>query len=158
MSHLDQFQPREVIALPVLAAAGWRLKRYAILADGRALDEAVMTAAGRAVVSRLPEAGCVDDAESNHGVGVQLIHFAEVAVVVPTFYWQWGSVLANAPQMRAPWDAPMEFGDGVSEVVGCVWEMDVVTFEIAAWKSTVLNGVGSPEARIAQYIQSQYLT
>lgn len=47
----------------------------------------------------------------------------------PVFYWQWGSVLANLDQTRASWEEPTVFGDGIKEVVGCIWEMDVVSFE-----------------------------
>lgn len=57
--------------------------------------------------------------ETNHGVGFQIIHFAEVAVVAPTFYWHWGSVLSKIVQVPAPWDRPTEFSASVNDVVGC---------------------------------------
>jgi hypothetical protein len=71
------------------------LKGYAILADGSALDEAISRAAAEEALRRLPRAGSLKDETGNQGVGFQIVHFAEVAIVSPVFYWQWGSVLAK---------------------------------------------------------------
>ena len=152
MKHLKPFQPRTVLSLPVGECDGWRLKRYAILSDGRTFDEKVQSSALDAAIRRLPDAGALDDADGNHGTGFQIIHFAEVAVVSPVFYWQWGSVLANIDQMRARWSAPTDFGPGINEFIGCVWEMEIVTFEVSAWKETVLGGAGGPEAGLQDYL------
>lgn len=149
MTHLAPFQARDVLALAPVTAKGWTLKRYAILAEGRDYDEAVATAATDAALARLPEAGPLEDASGNHGLGFQIIHFAETAVVAPLFYWQWGSVLAHGDQLRAPWDAPTAFATGSAEVFGCVWEMDIVTFEVDAWRRTMLDGHGAPAGYIA---------
>lgn len=81
----------------------------------------------------------------------------QVAVVSPVFYWQWGNVLAKIEHMRAKWETPTEFEDHVKEVVGCIWEMDVVSFEINAWKATVLNDVGSPAERLATYLEQRFV-
>lgn len=154
MEHLQQFRERRVLPLSIAAAQGWRLKRYAILAEGRGFDPDVATAASTEAFARLPDAGSLIEGAGNHGVGVQIIHFAEVAVVSPVFYWQWGSVLANIGQMRAQWDVPTAFGNGAEEVVGCVWEMEVVAFEVNAWKKSVLSGDGTPEERLARYLET----
>ena len=131
---------------------GWTLKRYAILADGRAFDDAVADAATKAALARLPDPGTLDDGGGNHGVGFLIVHFAQTAVVTPSFYWQWGSVLAHADQVRAPWSAPTDFDIGVREVLGCVWEMDIVTFEVDAWRRTMLGASGAAEDRRVQYL------
>ncbi|TQV77714.1 hypothetical protein [Denitrobaculum tricleocarpae] len=156
MRHLQAFQSRDVRALPLANEKGWQLKRYAILSEGRDFDNGIASSALAEALARLPKAGQIGDEAGNHGVGFQIIHFAEVAVVSPVFYWQWGSVLANIGQMRAPWDQPTSFGDGESEVVGCVWEMDLVSFEIAAWKDTVLGHSGTPAERLASYGEQLY--
>lgn len=155
VDHLQEFHPRRALSLPVVEGIGWQLKQYAILADGRDFDDCIAAAAAVEALKRLPAAGSLIDRAGNHGVGFQIVHFAEVAVVSPVFYWQWGSVLASIEQLRAPWEAPTAFGDGVKEVVGCVWEMDVVSFEINAWKTTLLNDVGTPEERLAAYLEQR---
>ena len=112
MKHLMPFEPRTVLSLPVAERDGWRLKQYAVVSDGRAHDQKVHSAAFDAAMRQLPDAGALADADGNHGIGFQIVHFAEVAVVSPVFYWQWGSVLANVDQMRAPWNSPTDFGPG----------------------------------------------
>ncbi|WP_299547601.1 hypothetical protein [uncultured Tateyamaria sp.] len=153
MSHLDPFRARTVLSLPAERSAGWQLKRYAILADGRAFSEEVATAATAAAIQRLPQARPLSEVDGNHGMGFQLIHFAETAVVSPAFYWQWGSVLAHIDQLRAPWDDPTRFDTGSPEVFGCVWEMEIVTFEVGAWTSTMLSDHGAPADRLQAYTQ-----
>lgn len=157
MNHLDPFRARQTLSLPLAEDRGWRLKRYAILSNGRELDDAVIAAATEAAFERLPTAGELNDADGNHGVGFQIVHFAEqIASVSPVFYWQWGSVLANAPQMRAAWETPTQFGDGVTEVVGCVWEMQVVSFEAEAWTLTVLSNREAPKVRLENYLNERF--
>ncbi len=139
--------------LPCVEKRGWYLKRYAIVATGRQFDETVASAAAEEALIRLPKAGALHDETGNQGVAFQIVHFAEVAVVSPTFYWQWGSVLAHLDQMRASWDAPEKFGDGVKEVVGCVWEMNIVAFEVRAWTAQLLDGGKSTKAGLTTYLQ-----
>ena len=155
MNNLQPYKPRPVLSLPRAESSGWHLKRYAILADGKLFDDAVVTAAKEEAFRRLPEAGSLDDESGNHGVAFQVVHFAEVAVVSPVVYWQWGSVLAHIDQMRASWDAPTHFGDGVKEVVGCIWEMNIVQFELDAWATQLLNGRKSTEDGLRVYLQQQ---
>ena len=101
---------------------------------------------------RLPQAGNLGAPGGNHGVGFQLVHFAEVAVVSPVFYWMWGTVLANIQQMRAQWETPTDFEDGVNEVVGCIWELEIITFEVQSWKTTMLSETGPPDLRLQHYL------
>ncbi len=158
MNHLQPFCPRNVVSLPIAKSSGWHLKRYAILAEGKKFDRKVASAALDGAVVRLPHAGSLDDQDGNHGVGFQIIHFAEVAVVSPVFFWQWGSVLANIQQMRAPWEHPTEFVSGVKEVVGCIWEMEVVNFEVSAWANTMLSNIGTPHEKLADYFERRLPT
>ncbi|MEM7522236.1 MAG: hypothetical protein AAF360_00435 [Pseudomonadota bacterium] len=153
MKHLQPFRRRDVARLPPARGGGWRLKRYAIIADGAEYDRNIVGAAFDEAVRRLPRPGDIDDPEGNHGAGFQIVHFAEVAVVSPVFYWRWGSVLANIRQMRAPWASPTAFADGVADVVGCIWEMEIVNFEVSAWKETVLSDERAPEKRLFDYFE-----
>lgn len=153
MSSLQPYRPRPVLNLPHVESSGWHLKRYAILADGRAFDEAIVAAAAEEALRRLPNAGSLNDETGNQGVAFQIVHFAEVAVVSPVFYWQWGSVLAHLDQMRASWNAPSQFEDGVKEVVGCIWEMNIVQFEVGAWANQLLGGKKSTTDGLNAYLQ-----
>ena len=156
MKHLQPFRPRPVQTLSLFQQDGWRLKQYAILAEAREFDQRVASAASEAAIKALPRAGKLEQEDGNHGVGFQIVHFAEVAVVSPVFYWQWGSVLANLPQMRAPWEKPTEFAEGVTEVAGCVWEMQIVQFEVDAWIDTLLAGSGDPDKNLGSYLSQLF--
>lgn len=155
MQHLERYQRREVRKLALAENKGWRLKRYAIVADGRTLDPLAIDAATQGALERLPKAGMLLDAEENHGIGFQIFHFAEqIPLVSPVFYWKSGSVLFNAHQMRSYSDTPYKIEDGVRDVVGCIWEMELVNFEVQAWRDTVLREGTDPENRIATYLKA----
>lgn len=156
MDHLEPFQPRKVLSLADIKVQGWHIKRYAIMAEGRVFDDTIAEAAGVAAIARLPPAGSLMDAQGNHGIALQIVHFAQTGVVSPVFYWRWGSVVAEIDQMRASWDAPTIFNDGAKHVIGCIWEMDIVSFEIAAWKATVLGVSGTPQDRLAAYMTRRF--
>ena len=84
-AHLAPFEARAVVALPLEARDGWQMKRYAIVAQGRTLSDDVVAAATAEGFRRLPAPGVLEDGSGNHGVGFQIIHFAETAVVSPVF-------------------------------------------------------------------------
>jgi len=158
MEHLQAFQSRTVINIPTAELDGWQIKRYGILAKAKTYNPDTVSAALEAAINRLPAAGNIDNANGNHGVGIQIVHFAEVAVVSPVFYWIWGSVLAHIDQMRAPWGSSAEFETGVSSVVGCVWEMEIVNYETQLWKETVLADIHTPSERLDYYLNSRLPT
>lgn len=145
MDHLTPYASRQITALAPATKQGWRLKRYALMAGDRALDAHTVKAATRAAQRRLPPPGTLAQGSGNHGCGFQIIHFAQTAIVSPVFYWQWGSVLSSLTQLRAPRHAPTAFEDGYTEIVGCVWELEIVAFETQAWTQTVL-APGAPVA------------
>jgi len=155
MSHISPFRARKTVPLSDVVQNGWTLKRYAILSDGRVFNHAITDAAAAEALVRLPAPGALQDSTKNHGIGFQIVHFAQTAVVSPIFYWQWGSVLARVPQMRAAWQTPTKFGDGVPEVVGCIWEMDIISFEVNAWKNSILSDDKTSEDQLQNYL-SQY--
>ena len=156
MEHLQPYASRSVFFLPTAEVNGWQLKQYVILAKDKVFDPLAASSALDAAAKRLPSPGKLSDPSGNHGVGIQLIHFAEVAVVSPVFYWLWGSVLANTHQMRAQWKNSSNFETGVKEVVGCVWEMEILCFEAQSWKDTMLKGTGNPENNLSQYLKSNF--
>ena len=154
MEHLQPYQCRTLLALPRAEVNGWQLKRYGILANDKTFDSLIASSALDAAIERLPAPGKLDDPNGNHGVGIQLVHFAEVAIVSPAFYWVWGSVLANTNQIRAQWENTAHFTTGVKEVVGCIWEMQILCFETQSWKENMLNGGGIPEENLSLYLNS----
>lgn len=158
MQHLQAFQTRKTISLPIAERYGWKLKRYCIVAQDRKYDAEIVSSALRAATDRLPTAGKLSEHEGNHGIGFQIIHFAEVAVVSPVFYWIWGSVLANVDQMRAQWSNPTKFDTGITEVIGCTWELEIINFEAQCWRETMLHENEEPEIRLHRYLEASLAT
>lgn len=154
LEHLKPFEEREVLRLDSIKKQGWQLKRYAILAEGRTFEAEVAAAATAEALQRLPKAGSLANAIGNHGIGFQIVHFAETAVVSPVFYWQWGSVLAQLFQIKAQWNRPTIFNDGADEVVGCIWEMNIVRDEVKAWTDTMLGKSQSPREKLSDYLNA----
>lgn len=153
MNHLQKYSSRPVRVLPTSELNGWTLKRYGIIAKDKEFDSAIASAAFESAIKRLPTAGKLEDAQGNHGIGFQIVHFADVAVVSPVFYWLWGSVLANTDQMRAQWEEPSNFQTGVNEVVGCLWELQIICFEAQSWKENMLGGTGTPAENLSRYLE-----
>ncbi len=153
MEHLQSYQSRTVVALPTAQRNDWQLKRYVILSKDRKYDSKSVSLALDSALERLPVAGKLGDVDRNHGVGFQIVHFAEVAIVSPVFYWMWGSVLANVEQMRAQWSDTEKFETGVGEVVGCVWEMEIVCFEVNCWRNTMLVNMGDAPNKLSSYLK-----
>ncbi|MEM7070204.1 MAG: hypothetical protein AAF403_00405 [Pseudomonadota bacterium] len=138
MHNFNHYQPRSSMLLPSVKYNGWQIKRYAIFAKSREFDEKIIFAATRKAKTLLPIAGKIDEPDNNHGVGFQIIHFAETAIVSPVFYWMCESVLANTRQMRAQWNTPTEFDDVTNDIIGCVWELEIIEFEVKSWKHIML--------------------
>ncbi|MEM7439733.1 MAG: hypothetical protein AAF393_09050 [Pseudomonadota bacterium] len=158
MHHLAPFESRPVTVVPAAQSRGWHLKRYAITAAGRTIDPAAIDCATELAITQLPRADALDDPSGNHGVGFQIVHFAaEVSAVSTVYYWQWGSVLARLAQSRASWDAPHVFQEGYSEVVGCVWEMQVVIAETELWQRIMLSETQAPAHRLGLYMDTNPL-
>lgn len=157
MEHLKQFCSRSALSLPTMKDQGWLLKQYAIFAEGKNFDNNISSSARIEAIKRLPDAGSLMDGTGNHGVGFQIIHFGKTAVMSPVFYWQWGNVLAKIEHMRARWEAPTIFGDGEAGIVGCIWEMNIVSFEVNAWKNTLLNNDGTQTKRLAAYLEQHFV-
>ena len=157
MDHLQKFCPRNVLLLPIFTDGAWQLKGYAISAKDRVFAEIIATAARTEALKRLPEAGVLMDRTGNHAVGFQIVHFAEDAIVSPLFYWQWGSVPAKIPQSCTLGDPPRGGRRGNNSIIGCVWEMKLVSFEMNAWRAAPLNEGGTLSDRLALYLKQQCL-
>lgn len=96
MMHLKPYKAREVTALPLAQQRGWRLKRYAILSAGRTVEDPLVAGATGDVLDRLPVPGDLSDAADNHGVGFQIIHFAEQVSDVSSQFTGSGAVFSRA--------------------------------------------------------------
>ena len=127
------YQPRHVRALGILEVTGWRLKQYVMtVTPDDVPDPRLLSAAGAIAAAALPAA------TATHGVGFLLAHQARPACFVLLDWWHCGYDLIQR-YYTSPLDNPDELVELSSGAVGCVWELEVLLHERAAWIDHVLN-------------------
>jgi hypothetical protein len=128
------YQPRHVRALGILEVAGWRLKQYVMtVTPDDVPDPRLLGAAAAMAAVALPPA------TGTHGVGFLLSHQARPACFVLLDWWHGGYDLIQR-YYTSPLDDPDELVELSNGAVGCVWELEVLLHERAAWIDHVLNG------------------
>lgn len=133
------YEQRTVRFVEVCKHAHWRIKVYAVLADGREYDAALINAAKERVLPDLPR----DDNEwRDHGAAILIVHYGEGAEWVLLDWWVEGCILRQR-QYRAL----INQSDGLEDiteagVVSCVWELPVLWFERRAWIDAMMRKQG----------------
>ncbi len=130
----QRHHPRRTRSLGLLATAkGWQLKRYAMSAGDAEPHEELARAAREAADRDMPAAG------PSGGVGWLLLHAARPAYFVTLAWWQ-DDVDLRQMYYRAEFGWPGDLQVMPRFAVGCVWELDVLVHERAAWIAHVLDG------------------
>ena len=133
---ISGYQPRPVRAVGILEVAGWRLKQYVMTVTPESVpDPRLLSATAAMAAAALPAA------TATHGVGFLLAHQARPACFVLLDWWQDGYDLKQR-YYTSPLDHPDELVELSSDAVGCVWELEVLLHERAAWIDHVLNSEG----------------
>jgi len=127
------YQPRPVRSLGILEVAGWRIKQYVMTVTPEDVpDPQLLSATAALAAVALPAA------TATHGVGFLLAHQARPACFVLLDWWQDGFDLKQR-YFTSPLVHPDELVELPGESVGCVWELEVLLHERAAWIDHVLN-------------------
>lgn len=91
-------------------------------------------------------------ATATHGVGFLLAHQARPACFVLLDWWQ-DSYDLKQRYYTSPLDHPDNLVELSGDAVGCVWELEVLLHERAAWVDHVLN---SPADDFQAYLQDVF--
>ena len=127
------YQPRPVRSLGILEVAGWRIKQYVMkVTPENVPDPQLLSATAALAAAALPAA------TTTHGVGFLLAHQARPACFVLLDWWQDGFDLKQR-YYTSPLVHPDELVELSDDSVGCVWELEVLLHERAAWIDHVLN-------------------
>src|SRR5450759_4402631 len=132
-STAHQRQPRPVRAVGILEVAGWRLKQYVMTVTPENVPEPRLLSDNAAMA-----AAALPAATATHGVGFLLAHQARPACFVLLDWWQDGYDLKQR-YYTSPLDHPAELVELSGDAVGCVWELEVLLHQRAAWIDHVLN-------------------
>ncbi|WP_242184579.1 hypothetical protein [Saccharopolyspora soli] len=115
----------------LVVAGEWRLKLYAISADGQGVPEQLRDGAVETARSHLP---------AGSGCGFLIVHRGEDATWLLVHWWQ-GDILCQH-LLRAGGTAG-GFEPAEDHLFACVWELHVIDHERRSW---AINGLdGSPE-------------
>jgi hypothetical protein len=116
-----------------LEVAGWRIKQYVMTVTPEDVpDPQLLSATAALAAAALPAA------TATHGVGFLLAHQARPACFVLLDWWQDGFDLKQR-YYTSPLVHPDDLVELPGESVGCVWELEVLIHERAAWIDHVLN-------------------
>ncbi|MEM7735050.1 MAG: isochorismatase [Deinococcota bacterium] len=136
------YAKRTMQFLMLHSAGPWRLKVYSIQHEDRpqltvaaALQDELVQAALERATTYLQGISTTD----HYGVGFVILHQAREANFLLVDWWTEENTLAQALYM-SQFTAPQQFEVVTSPaLVGCVWEMQIQSFEKDAWIQYVLT-------------------
>ncbi|MFD5322524.1 hypothetical protein [Streptomyces sp. NPDC127092] len=136
------FDEKYLLALPPVAVAGRRLKRYHVTDDPAGIEPEVEKAAYALLPELLPEP------DGTPAAGFVVLHRGgDTGAYLNTYSWVWDNVLhfagaaAGQPALDCPDLDPAHFvriPPGERNWIGCVWELAPLTYERDAWVRHVL--------------------
>jgi hypothetical protein len=148
------FTEKYLRAAGVIEAAGRRVKRYHISADGQ-IPQGIADAAYGFLPRLLP----APDGETPPGGWVILHKGAAVPAYLVAYSWTWSNVVecraaaAGIPELGCPDENPQNFTLLGRPWMGCVWELAPFGHERSAWVRHVLRpGVPDLDAYLADML------
>jgi len=142
---MELYVPRTVTGHGQWEVAGLRMKIFGLCAAGREIDETVLAGA-RAFLDRdLP--GRVAAQGESDGLGFVIVHAGAAGLTVSAYWWVMGSVLCQTLHRVLPSGAAAYPDD--HPVVGCVWELGLVSAEQTIWRDTMMVPDADPDRYLA---------
>lgn len=139
-----QYFPRWVEAGKLIALNGYRLKPYSMYLSPGAAKEVLSDSDLENLLKRclLPSADPLD-----HGIGFVLVHYARDGNYLLVSRWYGGNMLKHElfvlSRTAQGWQAEPLVS---TNIVACVWELQVITFERQAWVSTAMTKGGTEDS------------
>lgn len=144
------YAPRKCSFLGWFAASGWRLKLYAIAAEGKRVDPERFGADGDAppmtsLIDALPPP---DFDKGTPGVGFAILHEGTSARYLVGGWWINQNELASRV-----W---VDLGDGAGWIQAhelfsfCVWDLEVIWHERNAYVATFMHGGTDPDGYLGR--------
>ena len=136
--NMTPYTDRRTWLMDVCELKGWKLKLYAICAEGCELEQRSIEAAMRYAEEH------VNWPETETRCGFITLHIGEEAIwfLVDT----WVEDILHHNLFRAPLSSPEQFEPGPSDAtMACVWEMSVMLHERDAWVRHVMSNPAAPD-------------
>lgn len=126
--------------LGVRSFDGWDLKRYAVIAGSRPLDESGLEEGLRLATGHLPRPPVAD---GRLGVGFVIAHQGATGDYVVLAWWDNENELPVRVLVRRPGG---QWRNAETTESVCVWDLEIIWHERQAWVETVL-ATGDPTER-----------
>jgi hypothetical protein len=139
-----QYFPRWVEAGKLIALNGYRLKSYAMFLSQQAPKEVLSDSDLENLLKKClaPSTDPLD-----HGIGFVLVHYARDGNYLLASRWYGGNMLKHElfvlSHTAQGWHAEPLVS---TNIVACVWELQVITFERQAWVSTAMTRGGTEDS------------
>ena len=139
---MKPYAPRRIVQQSILSSGGWDLKRYSIFLDGGAIEETRFNGARRLALAELPLPAVTT---GRLGVGFLIEHQGDGVDYCILAWWDRENELPIRVFVNDPvtgW-RPARGSESV-----CVWDLEVIAAERAAYIATVLSRESTdPRAR-----------
>lgn len=145
-----RYLPRWVESEELIAVNGYRLKPYSMHLSDRKQKPTIAPAELGSLLKNCVPASVE---QLDHGVGFLMVHYARDGDYLLISRWYGGNMLKHElfrlTETGSGWQAePLRS----TNIVACVWELQVITFERQAWVCTAM-AKGGTEASFNSYLQ-----
>lgn len=149
------YQARRVRALPPLNVAGRMLKLYAVFSE----QHAHTALPSEAALHRLLEVvlpPLVD--ERDHPAGFAILHFANDGIYLLVSRWYDANMLKHQVYQCRIEGGHIQLSADLAEtqIIACVWELEILKFERDAWVRTVLAQGRLDPQTLDNYLTAQF--
>ncbi|ABD56549.1 hypothetical protein [Jannaschia sp. CCS1] len=146
---VERYSPRRVTYLGLWEAGPLRMKAYGLEARGHNVSEDVIARA-RTLLDHDVTSAVRAMGDSNN-VGFVIIHPGTLGVSISSYWWVQGSVLCHH-MVRQLYSAPQPMETASRPVIGCVWELEIVAAEQAAFKRHMMGPDHDSDGYVASRI------
>ena len=140
MSPMEPFSPRPIEWMGVMRHGDWRIKRYAIVFGGVALDEARFARGIPMALAALPDVAAT---ERRPGVAVLIAHQGRTGDYLVLAWWDNENELPIRVLVRD--EGRGEWRPAAANESFCVWDLEVLWAERNAYVESVLGGAADVE-------------
>lgn len=142
----EVYAPRIVTELGIWTEGTLRMKVYGLISDGQTITEDMRTTAQRVWAEDLPpQVAAMGDSNQ---LGFMIVHPGTLGVTISCHWWAQGSVLCQH-LFRQLYGAEVPMDTASRPVIGCVYELEVLDAERAAWRRCMMGKAQDPEAYLA---------
>lgn len=139
---MQRYRPRAIRHLELWSCEGWRIKVYGISVTSR-MPGSGLVDAGRRVATEILTG--VATGTPHYGIGFMGVHRGATADVVFVDWWAAENELHHHLHVAESGRPGTLRPRSADELTACVWDLELIAFERAAWIRYVLERADAPD-------------